>query len=259
MRLKTQDSVVRLCLFVAALLAVEVSLAAVVTHGSLAISNIRINAAAGQLLIDPWSAQASATTNNSLGESSGQFDGPSNAAQANAAVTWATGHSSADATNPGAIAGSAVELPGKHNQADSSSAGALFTSFMITGGTGAVDVSFELDLIASQDGWTDDIAAVVRNELVASLSLDAFANPLLFFDSIYSIGPNSSFSRTLTSTLSGTASLFYDTPYWVFIEADSESNAKNLPEPGSLMLVLFGGLAMGLSRARSARNSHCPI
>ena len=66
---------------------------------------------------------------------------------------------------------SAINLPGINNQADSTGVGDLFTTFTITGGTGAVDVTFTMDLSASQDGTTDAFGYVRRNELVATLTV----------------------------------------------------------------------------------------
>ena len=48
--------------------------APVVTSNSLALSNFRITPSVGLLAIDPWTAEARAVANNSLGESKGPSD-----------------------------------------------------------------------------------------------------------------------------------------------------------------------------------------
>ena len=236
--------------------------ASVVTSNSLALSNIRITLSAGTLAIDPWTAEAHTFASNSLGQSNGPTDTTFGTARtlasADAAVTWADGHGSADTLALKALGSSNINLPGHDNEADASGRGSLFTTFMVTGGTGAVDVAFAMDLLGTQTGTTDPIGYVDRNEIVASLELDG--DFVLFFDQIKSIGPNMSFDLPTAKTLAGTRSLVYGTSYFVFIEADAETNAHNgIPEPASLALVLTAltGLAAqaGLGRARRSTTS----
>lgn len=230
------------------LLAAHGAQALAITHGSMTISNIQISAGAGTLDIDPWTAQASATANNSLGESDGQFDSQPSVARADAMVTWADGHSAADAiglTTPGS---SSVNLPGSNNQADSTGRGSLFTTFTVTGGTGDVNVMLSMDIDGSQDGFTDNSGSFM-NEIVAVLELDG--DPKLFYDNIIHGGPGSNTTIGVNQTLSNTLTLSYDTPYFIFIEADSESNAMNVPEPGTLVLMLAGlGMLAGVATRR---------
>ena len=236
-----------LVLLGAAFLASDVAHALAITNGKLTISNVQITPKAGTVGGVSWAALASATANNSLGETAGQFDSGTTA-QADATVTWANGHGTADALNLTATGTSAINLPGILNEADASGVGDLFTTFTITGGTGPVDVTFAMDLSASQDGTTDAIGVITRNELVASLTVDAVSSPVLFFDSLRSLGPSSSFSDIQTPTLTNTATLMYDTPYFVFIEADSEAIAMNVPEPSTAALLMCGLAIMLMMR-----------
>jgi hypothetical protein len=253
----------RLVLLGVALLTPATAGALAITSGSLTISNIQITAGAGTVVIDLWTAQASATANNSLGESAGQFDSTAinsgTTAQADATVTWANSHGTANLSNLTATGTSAIILPGINNQTDSSGVGDLFTTFSITGGTGAVDVTFAMALAASQDGTTDGVGSVTRNELVASLTVDAISDPVLFFDSLHTLGPNSTFSDTQAPTLANTATLMFDTPYFMFIEADSEANAMNVPEPGTLALLALSGMAMMVSGAARTRRHQLEV
>jgi hypothetical protein len=220
------------------------ALALAITNSTLSISGVSISLippSAGTNTVDPWTAEASAVAHNSLGQADGQFDSSSGAALANAAVTFATGQGQANAISMTANAASAVNLPGFNNEAGSTGLGSLFTTFMITGGTGDVLVAFSMHLDALQHGFADQVGSF-RSELVASLELDG--DVVLFRDSILSGGPN--FPDTVTTvatTLSDTRTLTFDTTYFVFIQADSESNAFNVPEPSGLALIL-GGVAL---------------
>ena len=69
---------------------------------------------------------------------------------------------------------------------------------MVTGGTGAVDIAFAMDLLGTQTGTTDPIGYVDRNEIVASLELDG--SVVLLFDQLRSLGPNMSFDLPTAKT-----------------------------------------------------------
>src|SRR5215471_18451891 len=234
--------------------------ALVITDSTLTISNILITSASGTVQFDPWTAEASATANNSLGQSDGQFDSTAinlgSTAQASATVTWATAQGPANASNLTAKGSSAVNLPGILNQADSTWRGSLFTSFTVTGCTpgNSVDVTFSMDLSGSQHGFADALGSFT-NELTASLELDG--SPLLFFDTILSGGPGfPDTTKGISQNLNAKQTLTFGTPYFVFIQADSESNGQNVvPAPGTLSLVLacLGALA-GLGMRRRVAN-----
>jgi len=99
---------------------------------------------------------------------------------------------------------------------------------------------------------TDSIGYVDRNEIVATLDLDG--SNVLFFDLPLGIGPNAAFDVSTSRTLTGTRSLTYDTSYFVFVQADAETIAHNVPEPAGLVLALtaLAGLAAQAERRKKA-------
>ena len=103
--------------------------ASVVTSNSLALSNIRITPSAGTLAIDRWTAEAHTFASNSLGQSIGAFDSTAGTARtvasADAFVTWADGHGSADTLSLKALGSSNVNLPGYNNEADATGVSSL--------------------------------------------------------------------------------------------------------------------------------------
>jgi hypothetical protein len=236
-------------LFVAALLCglpPQAAHATVITDASLTISGITIAPAAGTLLIDPWTAEASASANNSLGQNVGQFDSSDTVALANAIITFANASATSSATGLSITATSAVNLPGILNQAASTGLADLFTFFAITGGSGDVDVTFGMNVLPSQHAFVDALG-IVRSELVASLDLDG--DTVLFRDDLlqHASSPGGVVDPI---RLTGTRTLTFDTFYFVFVQADSESSGINLPEPTAAILVVT---ALGLLRCCTCR------
>lgn len=227
--------------------------ALVVTDNTLTISSISITPSVGTASLDPWTAEASATVDNSLGQSAGQFDSSLGLAAANAAVSFVTAHGQADALAVTANASSAINLPGILNQAEATGLGNLFTVFTLSGGSGDVDVTFSMHLEGLQHGFADAVGSIRNNELIASLELEG--EVVLFRDSILSGGPRFADTTDIFSTtLSDTRTLTFDTRYFVFIQADAESNGINrIAEPTGLALILagLGWLACFRSRRES--------
>jgi hypothetical protein len=227
----------------------DTALALAITSSSLVISNLSIVPTAGVVSVDPWFAEASATANNSLGQIDGQFDFSDTLALAAAAVTFASGSSYGNALDAMAGAASGVTLPGALNQAASDGRGSLYTFFMILGGAGDVDVTFSMDVDGSQHFLTDALGSY-RSELVATLEVDG--DLVLFWQSLLTGGPGSPDTTTpLSTTLTATRTLTFGTPYFIFIQADSESSGLNaVPEPSVLALLAAGGLARAVVRRR---------
>ena len=215
--------------------------ATAIANSAISFSNLQIAPSTGTILfLDDWSAEAFAQAQNSLGELNNQFDSSiGGAAAANATVTFATSADNASATNLTGSASSSVNIPATITaQASSVGRGTLFNLFVITGGSGDVDVNFSVDLTGSLDLLTDAFGQLAQTETIFDLELDG--NPILFRDDILSIGPNAFASMPFSQKLSDTRTLQFDTFYFILAQADSESQAINIPEPSTVTLMLAG-------------------
>jgi len=220
----------------------------VVYADSVAISNIsfsnpQITASAGTIVFaDPWNTQAFAEAQNSLGEHDKHFDSHTGApSKATATVSYAGATGKADvAPLDGAASSYATLVPNDPiPEADSKGRGTLYNFFEITGGTGSVDVTFSADIAGALLVATDDDGLLAQTETIFGLELDG--QPILFFDKLLSVGPDSFASAAFGKTLSTTTALNFDTPYFVLAQGDSESVAVLTPEPPTALL-LFSAL-----------------
>ena len=180
---------------------------------------------------------------------------------ANAAVTWADGHGTASAPaspappdlNVTGTADSHVNIPGcVVGAAQSLGRGALYNEFMITGGTGTVNVDFSVDIAGALDVFTDECGVFAETEVIFGLELDG--TPILFHNDYLYVGNNDSAILSVSESLFDTRTLEYDVPYFLYLEVDSESAGANTPEPSTiaLMLIGLGGLA-GFAGTRRLR------
>ena len=215
--------------------------ATAIANSTIAFSNLQITPSTGTIIfLYDWTAEAFAQAQNSLGQLAQQFDSSfGGAAAANATVTFATSAGNASATNLTGSASSSVNIPGTTTaQALSVGHGTLFNFFLITDGTGDVDVNFSVDLTGNLNVFTDAFGQLAQTETIFALELEG--NPILFRDDILSIGPSSSSALAFSQALQDTRTLQFDTPYFVLAEADSESQAINIPEPSTVTLMLAG-------------------
>jgi hypothetical protein len=257
----------RLSAFAAAaglLLSAKVS-ATAIAESSISFSHLQILPTSGSVqILSPWAVESFAQAQNSLGEfdDDDQIASPGGAAAADAAVTWAMGHGDGSATNPpdldvAAAASSTVNLPGCEPKAAQSQGrgslgwadplgGVFANTFQITGGTGSVTVDFSAALAGNLHVFTDGCGLLARTEVIFGLQVfklptaNGPSDPLvLFSDRLLLIGPNDNANLPFADTLSQSALLDYDTPYGLFIEVDSESQAV-VPEPATATLFLAG-------------------
>jgi hypothetical protein len=222
--------------------------ATAITDSELAFSNLQILPAAGTIQFGTWTAQAFAQANNSLGELQADFQS-SVGGQVQAAAL-ANGRGTASGITLTASADSHGNIPGTTFAAASSVGRAgLFTSVLITGGTGAVDVVFSLGMAGLLHGFADEFGSF-ETELVATLEVDG--TPTLFDRFTLAGGPNfPDTTQLISKNLSATQSLAFDTSFFVFVEADSESKLSNVPEPATFVLVLTGlGAVAGVAWKR---------
>lgn len=215
--------------------------ATAIANSTISFSNLQITPATGTIIfLDDWTAEAFAQAQNSLGQLVSQFNSSTGgAAAANATVTFATSAGNASATNLTGSASSSVNIPGTITaQALSVGRGTLFNLFVITDGTGDVDVNFSVDLTGNLNVFTDAFGQLAQTETIFDLELDG--NPILFRDDILSIGPSDSKNLSFSQNLFDSRTLQFDTLYFILAQADSESQAINIPEPSSLTLMLAG-------------------
>jgi hypothetical protein len=226
--------------------------ATAIANSQISFSNLQIVPASGTVVfLDVWTAEAFAQAQNSLGQLVSQFNSSTGgAATANATVNFATAHGDASAVNLGANASSSVNIPGTTTAAASSMGfGTLSNSFLITGGSGNVQVNFSVNLTGSLNVFTDAFGRKAETETIFDLELDG--TPVLFRNDLLSIGPNSSNSRSFSQALLDTRTLQFNTPSFIVALVDSESLGINqVPEPSSITVLLAGLVVLGALRRR---------
>ena len=123
---------------------------------SLSVSSLTIMPSSGQVMYtDPWTATAFAQAQNSFGGFDQQFNSDINQVTAHALVQFATGRALADPINLVLSSGAKVNIPvepiGFVAASAQGTADIFNSTFMITGGTGQVNVTFNAMLNYGQD------------------------------------------------------------------------------------------------------------
>lgn len=212
------------------------SFATVITDISLTLSNILITPTSGSVVFqDPLTAEVFVQVANSQGVLDQQFDSSAGGA------AWVSASAQADAATMTLSTSSTMYLTGFNNQASFLSLSSLYGTFMITGGTGSVNVLLSMDVAGSLLGYTNSVG-YFGQYWVATLSLDG--TPYLFDFNFLAGGPNTPATvLTVNQSLSTTVSLLYNVPYFFYseslIDAQPEDN-YNVPEPTTLTLIVIG-------------------
>lgn len=223
-----------------------------IADSDLAFSNLDIDAGGRTVsLLEPWTLDAFAEARNSLGELDQQSDITSSpgTAKVAAAVTHAeaTGEVAALADPPafdlGGTAASAVDLPGcGPASASAKGRGTAFSSFAIEG-SGSVTVQIAVDVSAVLEVLTDVCGVLAETETVFALEIDG--TPVLFLDRLLAIGRSDHETDRVSERLTATLTLEAGTPYFILLEADSESRAVvEVPAPSAVALLLAGLAAL---------------
>jgi hypothetical protein len=218
---------------------------------SLSVSSLMITPASGSVVYtDPWTATAFAQAQNSFGEFDQQFNSDINQVTAHALVTFATGRALADPINLVLSSGAKVNIPNEPLGLVAASAQGtadIFNStFMITGGTGQVNVTFNAMLNSMQKVFTDVNGINASSETVFTLAVNG--NIVLFRDSPLMIGSNDQKLLDFMGAAGPNSMMLnYGQDYTLLLEVDAESSGQSMPEP-STMSLLFGGPALALAR-----------
>jgi MYXO-CTERM domain-containing protein len=245
-----------------ALLALPALDAEVIVSTSLSLTNLQITPDSGsaeilggvvasanaQVLADPFG--------NTPFDIESTVDG---ATSANAATAYANASATASAPVLTASALSGVNLPGLDGFASTDGNSELSGYFQFSNGglSDPVNVSFSAALALDQSLMTDLAGNSAYSEANFQFILpddDAngnFIGTLLALDNPISIGPDSSVDAISSPTLSNSALLTPDTPYYFFLELDSESQGvDSTPEPSTIWLGVAGLAAFVLWRRR---------
>ena len=173
-----------------------------VADSRIGFGNLAITPSAGTFsLVEPWSIEAFAHADNSLGQSDSQFTPAVSpgAATAVASETWAnaSGRAVASGDPPSlAVAGSAssnVNIPGcSPGAAFSNGRGTLSNFFTPSGGDDSVDVGFAIDISGALNLMTDACGIRAFTETVFTLAVDGL--PVLFDLRFHEIGPSDAYN-----------------------------------------------------------------
>lgn len=219
--------------------------ATVICNAQISLTSLQILPTTGTFtLVTPWMATAFAQGQNSLGELDQHFDGPGLTASATATVTGVNASGSADASLLTAAASSMLNISGMGLMTASSTGQSALTSmFMITGGTGPVNVQFMANVTRTISLSTDAFGQFAEEEIIFSLLLDG--NHVLFSDDLASIGSNDSFSMMISGIQSQMVTLQFNTVYTVgsYFDVDTPPNMNGIPEPATIWLI---GGSLGL-------------
>ncbi len=222
----------------------------------MSLTSLTITPASGTVVFtDPWSSQAFAQAQNSFGgfQQGFNFSNMNQIVSTNALVQFATGAALADPTNlvmNTTNASSAVSIPnipvGFVSASSQGTADIFNSTFMITGGTGAVNVSFNSMFQYAQMVMTDIHGINATSEVVFALTINGTV--VLFLDSPLAVGSNATKIIPLMSQgLTNSMMLNYDQDYTIDVEVDAESSGQSMPEPSTISL-LIGGPALAFGR-----------
>lgn len=213
-------------------------------NGSL-VSSIEIVASGGALLFaDPWTGEAFADADGAFDFDSG--DAPS------AFASSAYAEASASAASLVASASSAFDIPSDVAAFSfATGRGSLFNSFMVTGGSGDVEVTFTATLSGNVSVDTGPLGVFASTEAIFAMELDG--DLLGIFQTSLLIGPSASDAASISDSISASRILQFDTLYFFYAEADSESSGlTTVPEPSTLLAGLVA-IAIALARLRPRR------
>ena len=221
---------------------------------SVSLSNLQIVPTSGTVVLSapqagPQTSAGAVATNNFDDESGSQQEGPTHS-QANASVTFANSSAASDFPTLSLNASNNVTLSGCTCSGETEAVAFIRASFMITGGTGNVDVTISGLLHTVQTLMTDQFSQFAVSR--ARFNLQVSDGNVFSFDSNVRIGPNDSNSMDTQTQLSQVLTLVFGQQYnlLVFVGATSEA-AETIPEPATVVMFVSGlGFMAGLLKKR---------
>lgn len=146
-------------------------------------------------------------------------------------------------------ANSAVDIPGQipANAQGTGQANANGT-FEITGGTGTVNVNFQVAFNGSLSDFTDNYGQSAFSQ--TTLSLQVGGNTVLSDARSFNIATSQSANQPFNTTIQNTVTLNFNQEYSYELSDGALTMAVNAPEPTTGMLLLGGLALLGIWRVK---------
>src|ERR1700733_5637686 len=203
--------------------------------GQLSFGNLSIVPTAGTFQwLTNWQGAAFAQATLSQQYNSGT------APTASAVGDFSQANGGADSVAGTGLGNSSASILGQTASDQATGQGWLVGWFMIAGGSGAVNAVFSAQENGALSVQTDANGQSASVETVFSMEIDG--NPVLFDDQLLSIGASDNQSSNFSNFLSNTNGLQFGTVYELFVQADSEVQVSNVPEPGVMSFFVVGAL-----------------
>jgi hypothetical protein len=231
---------------------------------SVSVSSIQLTSTSGTIVFlgPQFGNRAGAFVNASNTTSTGLFQETSNVrsdptrAETTTSITFANAAGLSDFTNSLVSANANIMLSGCVCTAMAEAGASLRDTFMITGGTGSVDVTFSALLQTMQSLVTDQFSVFAASD--ATMNFQVAGVDIFSLDSRLSIGPNGSVTLEMQRQLSQVLTLQFGQQYTlgIFVRANSRG-AHEIPEPATVVLLVSGlGFMARVVKKRRARYSH---
>ena len=222
---------------------------------TVSLTNFQIVPASGTILFStsqigsPTLALGAAA--NSFGEETGDSSMSPTFAQAFTTVTFASAGGVSEFSSQSFSANTNVTLSGCVCDAETEGQAALRLGFMITGGSGPVDVTFSALTQTIQNLVTDEFSTFATSETRIFLNVIGVAT--FSFDSRFRIGPNEATVIEAQRQMSEVVTLQFNQQYNVLVSglAVSRAGQNEIPEPATVVLLVSGlGFMAGFVKKR---------
>jgi len=228
-----------------------------ITSGS--VSNIQIVPTSGTVVFTPQTAPvtiAGAVISDGFDSVSNRMESPTRS-EASISLGFASAAGVSDLTNLSLSANSNVMLSGCRCQFETEGQAFLRQSFMITGGTGNVDVNLSALLSTMQSVITDQFSVFAASSVIINLQVlnaaDFSTVHNFSFSSRFSVLPTNSAVMEIERQLLESFTLQFGTEYSLraSVFANSEAAQNEVPEPATVVLLVSGlGFMAGFVKKR---------